>query len=153
MPRNPRKRIAGDRRSFGGMLIALAGFIIFLMGASPELFGLNRSPVIGFVQITVLLLGLGIICIGGYFSLISLWIGKPRTIAADIGLRLVATGYVIAVASGLADVFGIGSEPWPITPIFGLWQTWGVLIGEIAIVIGFLLLLPPNSFRKSKKED
>ena len=148
MAKNPKKRIVGNRRSWGGMVIAIFGFVIFLMGASPELFGLDRSPVIGFVQIAVFLIGLGIICVGGYFSLISLWIGRKRTIGADIGLRLVATGYVIAVASGMADVFGIGSEIWPRTPIFGLWQTWGVLSGEIAIVIGFLLLLPPGSFKK-----
>jgi len=40
------------------MVIAVVGFVIFIMGTSPELFGLDRSPVVGFVQITVFLFGL-----------------------------------------------------------------------------------------------
>jgi hypothetical protein len=127
------------------MVIAVIGFFVFILGTSPELFGLDRSPVIGFVQITVFLIGLAIICIGGYLTLMTLWIGQKRSLAADIGLRLIATGYVIAVVSGMADVFGFGSQPWPQVPSFGRWQSRGVLAGEIVIAIGFLLLLPPRS--------
>jgi MFS family permease len=141
----PRKNGNGRRRSIMGMAIAVFGFFTFILGTSPELFGLDRSPVIGFVQITVFLIGLAIICIGGAFTLLSLWTGKKRTIAADIGLRLIATGYVFAVVSGQADVFGFGSQPWPEIPSFGRWQSRGVLAGEIIIAIGFLLLLPPRS--------
>ncbi len=137
-----------QRRSIVGVSIAIFGFILFMMGISPELFAIDRSPVVGFVQITVFLIGLAIICVGGYLTLISMWNKKPRTIAADIGVRLIATGYVVAVASGMADVFGFGSQPWPYIPSFGHWQARGVLIGEIIIAIGFLLLLPPRSFKK-----
>jgi len=136
------------RRPIVGMAIAFVGFAIFIMGTSPELFGLDRSPVIGFVQIAVFLIGLAIICIGGYLSLISMWSGRQRTIGADIGMRLIATGYVIAVTSGLADVFGFGSQPWPQIPSFGRWQSRGVLIGEVIIAVGFLLMLPPRSAKK-----
>lgn len=139
----------GKIRSAAGLVVAIFGFFIFILGTSPELFGLDRSPVIGFVQITVFLLGLALICIGGYLSLISIWNGTPRTIGADIGARLVATGYVIAVASGMADVFGFGSQPWPQIPSFGKWQSRGVLVGEIIIAVGFLMMIPP---RKSKKQ-
>ena len=65
-----------------------------------------------------------------------------RSIPADIGLRLVATGYVIAVFSGMADVFGMGSQSAPLAPYFGPVQALGVLIGEIVIALGFLLLIP-----------
>ena len=139
-----------NHRARFGLIVSVIGFIIFLMGASPELFGLDRSPVIGFVQITVFLIGLAIVCIGGYISLASLWQGKERSIAADIGLRLVATGYEIAATSGLADIFGIGNQPWPEIPTFGLWQSRGVLIGQIVIAVGFLLLLPPQSAQQEK---
>jgi hypothetical protein len=143
----------GRRRSIAGIIIAIVGFAIFILGTSPELFGLDRSPVIGFVQITVFLIGLAIICIGGYLSLTAMWNGEPRTIAADIGLRLVATGYVIAVVSGMADVFGFGSQPWPQIPTFGRWQSRGVLIGEAIIAIGFLLLIPPRSIKTDKPDQ
>jgi len=75
-----------------------------------------------------------------------LWEGRERTIAADIGLRLVATGYVIAVVSGMADVFGMGNQPWPEIPTFGFLQFAGVIIGQIIIAIGFVLMIPPKSF-------
>ena len=141
---------AKNRRMMVGLFISVFGFFVYLLGTSPELFGLDRSPVVGFVQIAVFLVGLGIICLGGYISLTSLWKGKEFTIAADIGLRLVATGYVISLASGMADVFGIGNQPWPEIPIFGEWQARGVLLGEIVIAIGFLLLLPSQ---RSQKEE
>jgi hypothetical protein len=125
-----------------GLTITLIGFGIFLLGARPGLFGLDRSPVIGFVQIATFLVGLGIICLGGYISLMALWKDRVPSIAADFGLRFVATGYVIAVFTGMADVFGFGSNPLPEVPYFGAWQASGVVIGELTIAIGFLLLLP-----------
>ena len=127
-----------------GLASTLIGFLVFLLGTRPALFGLDRSPVVGFVQISVFLVGLAIICIGGYMSLASLWRPGTHSIAADIGLRLVATGYLISVFSGMADVFGFGSQPPPLVPFFGPWQARGVEIGEIIIAAGFLLLIPFN---------
>jgi hypothetical protein len=132
-----------------GVIMSLAGFMLYMLGADPALFGVDRVPVMGFVQITVFLTGLAIICLGGYLSIASLWNGYQKTIAADIGLRLVATGFIIAVASGMADLFGFGGQPFPRSPTFGAWQEVGVLIGEAVIALGFLLLLP----LKQIKED
>ena len=125
-----------------GLFLLLVGFLLFLLGAKPQVFNLDRSPVIGFIQIAVFLVGLGFICIGGYLSLAALWNGDPQTITSDIGQRLVSTGFVIAVACGMADVFGFGSEVAPNIPTFGMWQTIGVLIGEVVIGVGFLMLIP-----------
>ncbi len=131
-----------QRRARIGLALTLAGLLTFLIGARPVMFGMDRSPVIGFVQIAVFLVGLAVICIGGYISLTSLWGGKPTSIAADIGLRLVATGYVIAVFAGMADIFGFGSQSLPKLPYFGPWQARGVEVGQAFIALGFLLLLP-----------
>ena len=76
------------------------------------------------------------------------WRNGNRTIPADIGTRLVTTGYVIAVFSGMADVFGFGTQLRPRVPFFGPWQATGVQVGEAVIAIGFLLLIP---FRRSRK--
>ncbi len=133
-----------------GLAITIVGFLIFLIGARPSMFGLDRSPVIGFVQIAMFLIGLGVMCVGGYISMRSLWRNQQLSIAADIGLRLVATGYVIAVFTGMADVFGLGSHPLPEVPYFGGWQARGVEVGEAIIAIGFLLLIP---FNQSKPEE
>lgn len=125
-----------------GLAVTIFGLFFLLLGARPSLFGLDRSSVIGFVQIATMMVGLAVICIGGYISLAALWNGTPRTIAADIGLRLVSTGYVIAVFTGMADMFGLGSHRYPILPYFGSLQARGVELGELVIGIGFLMLLP-----------
>jgi hypothetical protein len=135
-----------------GLIVTLIGLITFLIGAQPALFGLDRSPVVGFVQISVFLVGLAIICIGGYIGLMSFWKNGERTIAAEIGSRLVATGYVVAVFSGMADVFGFGSQAPPQVPVFGPWQVTGVQIGEFLITIGFLLLIPYYKRKKIESE-
>jgi hypothetical protein len=124
-------------------LIAMAvGLFIFLVGAKPGWFGWDRSPVVGFIQISVFLIGLALICIGGYVGLIALWGREQRSITADIGMRLISTGYVISVFTGMADIFGLGSQPLPGVPYFGPWQSGGVLIGQVMIAVGFLMMIP-----------
>ena len=125
-----------------GLIMTILGFLIFLLGVDPGLFRLDRSPVTGFVQIATFLVGLALMCLGGYTGLNALWNGQEKTIAADIGLRLVTTGYVVAVASGMADIFGIGNQPLPNIPYFGPWQAVGVMVGEVIIALGFILLIP-----------
>ena len=132
-----------------GLLATLFGLIIFLGGARPAIFGLDRSPVVGFVQIAVFLVGLAIICFGGYICLMAYWRNGNRTIPAEIGQRLVTTGYLVAVFSGMADVFGFGTQMWPKIPFFGPWQATGVQIGEAVIAIGFLLLIPSQPPKKA----
>jgi hypothetical protein len=131
-----------------GLFLTLCGLLVYLVGVRPSIFGLDRSPVVGFVQIAVFLVGMAIICVGGYVSLMAFWKNGERTIPADIGTRMVTTGYVIAVFTGMADVFGFGSQLRPRVPFFGPWQATGVQIGEAVIAIGFLLLIP---YRLPKK--
>jgi hypothetical protein len=118
------------------------GMLIFAIGAKPNWFGWERTPIVGFIQIIVFLVGLALICIGGFVGLSALWGREQRSIIADIGLRLVATGYVISVFAGLADVFGMGTQAVPKTPYFGPWQAGGVLMGQFVIAIGFLMVIP-----------
>ena len=143
----------GKLRTRIGLGLAVFGFFVFLLGADPGMFNLDRSEVIGFVQITVFLTGLGIICIGGYLSLISLWNGSPKSILSDIGLRLVSTGFVIAVVTGLADVFGFGSQMAPVVPDFGALQRAGVIIGEVVIGTGFFMMIPFPRFVTSTQPE
>jgi hypothetical protein len=130
------------------LLIAFIGFLFFLVGAQPGWFFLDRSPVVGFVQIAVMLIGLAIMCTGGYVAIRALWRRQTPSIPADIGLRLVSTGYVVAIFSGMADVFGIGSHPLPGVPLFGVWQARGMEIGLAIIAIGFVMMFPFNQSKK-----
>lgn len=136
-----------------GLTVTILGFLLFLLGARPSIFGLDRSPVIGFVQIAMFLVGLGLMCVGGYISMRTLWRNQELSIAADIGLRMVATGYVIAVFTGMADVFGLGSHPLPSVPYFGAWQARGVEVGEAIIAFGFLLMIPFTPKKGTEKTE
>lgn len=136
-----------------GLALAFVGYLIFLLGARPSLFGLDRSPVVGFVQISVFLLGLALINLGSYLTLSSLWPEGKKTIAAEIGSRLMSTGYVICVFTGMADIFGLGSHPLP-NVYFGPLQARGMSLGMMTIAVGFLLLIRykrPENQQVSKK--
>lgn len=133
-----------------GLILTLVGFFIFIIGTKPAWFRWDNSPVVGFIQIAVFIVGLGVICLGGYIGLLALWKGSPRTIAADIGSRLVATGYVISVFAGMADVFGMGTTELGEAPFFGPLQARGVVIGQFIVAIGFLLMIP---FGKQKTSE
>ena len=147
-----KNKLNGRFRIRFGLTVTILGLAIFLVGAEPSLFGLDRSPVIGFVQISVFLVGLGFICLGGYASLAALWNGGMKSIIADIGQRLVATGYMIAVGSGMADLFGFGSQQYPLLPRFGEWQAIGVMVGQLVIAAGFILLIPYKPKAPQKTE-
>ena len=135
------------RRVQWGLILTLLGFGIFVLGARPDVFHLNRSPVMGFIQISVFEVGLGLMCLGGYISLMGLWKNQHPSIAADFGVRFVATGYVVSVVAGMADIFGLGSHPLPGIPYFGIWQATGVMIGQALIAVGLLLLIPPRKIQ------
>jgi len=123
-----------------GLIMSIIGYLFFLLGARPSLFNLDRSRVIGFVQISVFLVGLGLITLGSYLTLNALWPDGKKTIAADIGSRLISTGYVICVFTAMADIFGLGSHRLP-NVFFGPLQARGMAIGMATIAIGFLLLI------------
>jgi len=136
------KQYVSPLRIRASLAMTVLGLSVFFLGAKPEWFHLDRSPVVGFIQIAVFLVGLAMICVGGYIGLAALWGRGQRSIAADIGLRLVSTGYVVAVFAGMADVFGMGSHSLPNVPYFGPWQARGVELGQVVIAVGFLLLIP-----------
>jgi len=78
-----------------GMAMVIFGLFVFTLGVQPSFFSMDRSPVVGFIQIAVFLVGLAMICIGGDMMLNSLWGGEEKRIENEIRFRLVAYGYVI----------------------------------------------------------
>ena len=137
-----------------GVISTLVGLFLFLLGADPGLFGLDRSEAIGFVQVGLFTFGLLLICFGGTMGLNSLWPENWKSIAADIGLRITWTGFIIAMASGMADIFGLGTRPiFSDTPFFGFWQARGVLVGEIVIILGFLMMIPYRKPQPPPEEE
>ena len=131
-----------------GLIVTFLGLVIFVVGAKPEWLGLDHSPVIGLAQICVFLIGLAMTCLGGDIGLTGIWGGEEKSIAADIGQRLVATGYVISAFSGMADIFGMSIRDDPKVPFFGPWQQAGIEIGMVVIVLGMLMVIPWHRLQK-----
>jgi hypothetical protein len=147
----PGFRISNLRIRLSLICVAL-GLFIFVVGTKPNWFGGERMPMVGFIQIVIFLFGLALICAGGYVGLSALWGKDQRSIIADIGSRLIGTGYVIAVFAGMADVFGMGAQTLPDNPYFGPLQASGVLIGQFVIAVGFLMLIPYH-FHSNKASE
>ena len=148
-PNNPKKTVKpGTFPKFqvrAGLTGLMLGFLILLTGLRPDLFGLDRGRYIGFVQIIVILIGIGLMTLSATGVLIAFWNGGPKPLRADFGTRIIATGYVICVFTALADAFGFGTNPLPYV-LLGTLQSRGVMIGIIVICIGLLFLLRPKNY-------
>src|SRR4030042_3934801 len=79
------------------LLLDFIGLALFLLGLQPSIFGLDRSPVIGYLQVVVFLFGLGCVVLAS-FAIEKLLrpADQPVTIREDVGARLSATGDVLA---------------------------------------------------------
>jgi hypothetical protein len=123
------------------MTIVLIGLFIFVIGVEPDLIGMDRSPVVGFVQVGVWLTGLAILLISAYATVTVVRNARPRSLRADIGLRLIATGYVVAAAASLADFIGLGAHVLPEVH-FGPIQVIGLAMGVLISLLGIILYWP-----------
>lgn len=141
-----RRQIGWARR---WMTVALIGLLLFLIGLEPDLLGMNRSPVVGFVQIGVWLTGLAMLLLGATMAVRVIRNGRENSLRADIGLRLVATGYVVAAVASLADFISIGAHRMP-NIYFGPVQTLGLVVGVVTSVVGVALYWP---FRARREEQ
>lgn len=123
------------------MTLVLLGLLLFLVGIEPDLVALDRSPVVGFVQIGVFLTGLALMLVGGYAAVRVIRNGRENSLRSDVGLRLIATGFVIAASASLADFLSIGSHRMPFV-YFGPLQTAGLILGIVVSLLGLGLYLP-----------
>jgi uncharacterized membrane protein YeiB len=133
------------------LIVDFAGLFIFLLGIQPWVFGLDRSPVVGYLQVVVYLIGLAMV-VAASFAIEYLLrpAGQSLTLIEDIGARLSATGYVLVAVSCTADLLGFGSHPLPGSPHLGLLQSIGLFLGIAIILVGLAMYHPrkpkiPNS--------
>jgi hypothetical protein len=148
-PNNPKKAVkAGSFPKFQvrtGLTGLILGFLILIIGLRPDLFGLDRGRYIGYVQIIVILIGLGFMTLSATGMLIAFWNGGPKSLRADFGTRIIATGYVICAFTALADAFGFGTNPLP-NVMIGTLQSYGVMIGIFVICLGLFLAIRPDKY-------
>jgi hypothetical protein len=123
------------------MTLVFIGLMIFIIGVEPDLLGLDRSPVVGFVQVGVWLTGLALLLIGAFATVQVVRNNRPTSLRADIGLRLIATGYVVAATASMADFIGIGAQELPYVS-FGPIQVMGLAAGVLISLLGVIFYWP-----------
>jgi hypothetical protein len=122
-------------------LLGVVGVIAFVIGIDPALIGMNITPGIGVTQMSLWLAGLGAVLIGGFAAVRIVRNGRPNSLRADIGMRMIATGYVFSAVASLADYLGIGTQHFPKLS-FGTVQIIGLIFGIAVSLIGLIIYWP-----------
>ena len=134
------------------LALFLVGNVLTIVSLSAEILGLDLTPGFGMVQMAQLLVGISMLTAAGFLHLYRLRApGTPRSLQADIGIRLAATGLVFAWVAGLSDLLGIGThvEPAFERPYVGPLQLGGLAIGIFSIVAGMLLFHTSRGMRET----
>ncbi len=120
----------------------LLGVILGILSLGADLLGVDLTPGFGMIQMFQLLLGLTCLTLAGFLYLTNLHPAQAaRSLQADIGIRLAATGLVFAYVSGFSDLIGIGTHVQPDfdRPFVGPLQLGGLILGGVVILVGMIL--------------
>lgn len=130
----------------------VVGILLSVLAIVADDISLDLTPGFGMVQMFGLLLGVTSCTLAAFMFLRS---RKPaqvaRSLQADIGVRLAATGLVFLYITGFADLIGIGTHVNPAfeRPFVGPLQLGGLILGFIAILVGLFLYHTSRGRRKS----
>jgi hypothetical protein len=139
-PTTPAPTLSTSRLARFGVATVVFGFFLFVVGLFPELVRLGITPGIGLLQIGIFLFGTTVMTLGAYiYAYATRHRALPRRLREDVGLRLMATGQVVAYATGFADVLGIGSHYGAERPLLGALQTAGIALGIFVTLAGIIL--------------
>ena len=132
-------------------IMFVIGTALSLISLGAELLGLDLTPGFGMVQMAQLLVGLTFLTLAAFVhARLNHRRHAPRSLQADIGVRLAATGLVFAYVAGLSDLLGIGThvEPHFVRPFVGPLQMGGIALGILSIIAGILLYYTSRDSRK-----
>jgi hypothetical protein len=124
------------------LIFFVVGIGLCLIAISIDYIGLDLTPGFGAIQMLQLLLGVSCLTLSGFLYLRTLrQPDAPKSLQADIGIRLAATGLVFMYVAGFADLLGIGTHVNPSfpRPFVGPLQLIGLFLGAISIIAGMLL--------------
>ncbi len=130
----------GARGVDGWLAASLTFFVSGIVLCALSL--IDLTPGFGMVQMLQLLLGLTALTLAGFVHMYGRRPANvPRSLQADVGVRLAATGLVLAYVSGFSDLIGIGTHILPQfqRPYVGPWQMTGIVVGVLSITLGMLL--------------
>ncbi len=120
----------------------ILGLGLCIMAISVDFVDRSSTPGFGAVQMLQFLLGVSCLTLTGFVYLYTLrQPDAPKSLQADIGIRLGATGLVFMYVAGFADLIGIGThvDPSFSRPFAGPLQLAGLFLGVFSISAGMLL--------------
>ena len=137
-------------------ILSLLGVTLIIVAAAVELLGLDLTPGFGVLQTLAFLVGVTALTIAVY-----LWMNAsrpadtPRSLQADIGLRLSLTGLVFCYVAGFADLIRIGTHVQPDfdRPYIGPLQVLGLLFGLLVLVSGMVLFYTSRGKRAASSME
>jgi hypothetical protein len=131
-----------ERLAQVAIAFTVLGGVIAFIGLFPGVIGLDQAAGIGLFQTTVILVGFSLLIFGAiWFVQVNYYHGRKHTLGQEVGVRLSMTGLIISIASGMADILGIGSHP-PFgeqRPFMGTAQVIGLVGGFVIASLGVML--------------
>ena len=146
------KQTTSRVRAITSLILFLIGLILSLISLAADFLGLDITPGFGMVQMFQLLIGLTCLTLAAFLYAYHLRpAAAPRSLQADIGIRLGATGLIFTYVAGLSDLIGIGTHVTPNfdRPFVGELQLIGIALGIITILAGLFLYHTSRGARPS----
>lgn len=126
-----------------GWLLLVLGLLLSIIALAAEPLGLDLTPGFGMIQMFQLLLGITCLALTTFIYLYGLRPeDAPRSLQADISLRIVVTGVFFMYVCGLSDLVGIGTHIQANDferPFIGPLQFWGIILSLGLVIVGFIL--------------
>jgi len=131
------------------------GIIFITLSLGAEFLGLDLTPGFGMVQMFQLLVGITALTLALFLYINALRQETARSLQADIGVRLAATGLVFAYVTGLADLLHIGTHVTPQfeRPFVGPLQLGGLALAVLVIVVGLTLYYTSRGTRQKSSME
>ena len=137
-------------------VLSIVGLLFVVGAVATELFGLDLTPGFGVLQTLTFLVGLTALTIAAYLSMSA---GRPpdapRSLQADVGVRLSLTGLVFCYVTGFADLIRIGTHVQPEfdRPFIGPLQLGGFVVGLLILLGGMVLYYTSRGKRPSSSME
>lgn len=126
-----------------GWLLLFLGLLLSAISLAAEPLGLDLTPGFGMIQMFQLLLGMTCLTLTAFIYLYGLRPeNAPRSLQADISLRVVLTGVFFMYVCGLSDLVGIGTHIQANDferPFIGPLQFGGISLSLLLVILGLAL--------------
>jgi hypothetical protein len=125
-----------------GIAVGALGVMLAFMGLFPGVTGIEETGGFGPLQIFTILGGFSLLIFGALIYVkFTFYLGRPATLAQQIGVRLALTGIIFTVMASLADILGFGSNPPGATSdiYLGPWQAVGMVGSLLISSLGVLI--------------